>query len=428
MTSAMVANRTLPEDWKWSKLERVCSGIFDCPHSTPALTLEGPLLVRSQDIRSGVLRAEEAAHVSEETYRERVRRAKPVIGDLLFSREGTYFGIAAEVPADTRLCLGQRMVLIRPDPKSLSFRFLRHWLNSPAAAEHVYARRDGSVAERLNVSTIRTLPLPIPPLEQQNAIAKILGDFDEKLQINRQMNQTLEAIARAIFKSWFVDFDAVSGGQPLFSRAFDSSPLGQIPKDWKVGTLGDVAENPRRGVAPADVSPETAYIGLEHMPRRSIALDQWGEAEGLESNKFRFFRGEILFGKLRPYFHKVGVAAVDGICSTDILVVVPLQDAYFGFVLALVSSEEFVQYADRGSAGTKMPRTNWSDMARYRAAIPPEPVAGAFTEIVKPMIERIAANIHESRTLAALRDALLPKLLSGEIRVKQAEKIVGEAV
>jgi type I restriction enzyme, S subunit len=109
----------LPAGWRWLRLEDVCSGVFDCPHSTPVLISDGPLIVRSQDIRSGVFKVDEAAHVSEDTYRERVGRAEPVYGDLLYSREGTYFGIAAEVPPSTRVCLGQRMVLLRPEPNGI---------------------------------------------------------------------------------------------------------------------------------------------------------------------------------------------------------------------------------------------------------------------------------------------------------------------
>jgi type I restriction enzyme S subunit len=164
------------------------------------------------------------------------------------------------------------------------------------------------------------------------------------------------------------------------------------------------------------------------MPRRCIALSDWSTGDGLESNKFEFKRGEVLFGKLRPYFHKVGVAPVDGVCSTDIVVVAPRARSWFGFVLGHVSSVEFVDYTDAGSTGTKMPRTSWNDeMARYELALPPEPIARSFDELVRPSVERIIANVHESRTLAALRDALLRKLISGDLRVKDAEKFVERA-
>jgi type I restriction enzyme S subunit len=213
----------------------------------------------------------------------------------------------------------------------------------------------------------------------------------------------------------------------LFPDSFEDSELGEIPKGWEVGTLGDVAEHPRRGVRPAQIRGEAPYIALEHMPKRCIALSDWGTGDGLESNKFEFKRGEILFGKLRPYFHKVGVAPVDGVCSTDIVVVVPQSPSWFGFTLGHLSSAEFVEYTNAGSTGTKMPRTNWTDMASYEIVLPPAAVAEAFTKQVRPSFDRIIAGIHESRTLATLRDTLLPKLISGELRIKDAERFLEQA-
>jgi type I restriction enzyme S subunit len=164
------------------------------------------------------------------------------------------------------------------------------------------------------------------------------------------------------------------------------------------------------------------------MPKRCVVLSEWDAADALESNKFAFKQGEILFGKLRPYFHKVGIAPVDGVCSTDIVVVTPKSKQWFGFVLGHVSSREFVEYTSAGSTGTKMPRTSWAEMARYQLALPPEPVAEAFTRTTQPAIERMITAIYESRTLAALRDALLPKLVSGELRVRVAEKVLEQTV
>jgi type I restriction enzyme S subunit len=237
-----------------------------------------------------------------------------------------------------------------------------------------------------------------------------------------------------------VDFDPVrakaDGRDPglpspladLFPARLVDSELGEIPQGWEVGVLGDVAEHPRRGAQPNSIEPDTPYIALEHMPKRCIALSDWGVADGLESNKFEFRKGEILFGKLRPYFHKVGVAPIDGVCSTDIVVVVPRSPQWFAFVLGHVSSDELVEYTNAGSTGTKMPRTSWSEMARYDIALPPKAVAQVFTERVRPSVDRIIACIHESRTLAALRDTLLPKLISGDLRIRDAQRWLEGAV
>ena len=204
----------------------------------------------------------------------------------------------------------------------------------------------------------------------------------------------------------------------LFPDAFNEQ--GE-PVGWRQGTLADIADSPRRTASPSEFAEDTPYIGLEHMPRRSIALSEWKRAEQVTSNKSVFKKGEFLFGKLRPYFHKVGFAPLDGICSTDIVVVIPRAPEWGTFTLACISSDRFVDYTDQASTGTKMPRTSWKAMGQHKICIPSARVAHAFQRLLQPVMDQISANIHETRTLATLRDTLLPKLVSGELRVKDAE-------
>lgn len=291
--------------------------------------------------------------------------------------------------------------------------------------------------QRVPTDALAALEVLAPPLSEQRAIAHILGTLDDKIELNRRMNETLEEMARALFTSWFVDFDPVrakaegrqSAGMDaatagLFPRSFENGEQGSIPSGWRKGSVAEIAIEQRRQVEPKQVEIGTPYIGLEHMPRRSISLADWGDADALESAKFRFETGDILFGKLRPYFHKVGVAVVDGVCSTDIVVMTPRADIWFSILLCVVSSEDFVGYTDSASTGTRMPRTNWRDMARYQLALPPDPLADAFDAKVRPLVQRIRSNILENQSLSAIREALLPKLLSGAIRVSEAEKLV----
>ena len=250
------------------------------------------------------------------------------------------------------------------------------------------------------------------------------------------MNDTLEAMARAIFKDWFVDFGATrakaEGRAPylvpeLWDLLPDSLDQEDRPRGWKRKTLADITISPSRGVSPSDVDEDTPYIGLEHMPRRSIAINEWEGAGKVTSNKSVFKKGEFLFGKLRPYFHKVGIAPLDGICSTDIVVITPRASDLAAFTLAHLSSDAFVDYTDKTSTGTKMPRTSWKTMSQYKICLPPEQITRAFQSLAQPLIDGVNANIHESLTLARTRDFLLPKLMSGEIRHREAEKAV-EAV
>ena len=286
----------------------------------------------------------------------------------------------------------------------------------------------GSTMPKLTQDNMNRIRLSLPPLSEQRAIAHILGTLDDKIELNRRINVTLEAIAQALFRSWFVDFDPVRAkmegrdtGLPkdiadLFPDRLVDSTLGQIPKGWTLGTLSDVAASPRKAIDPASVGHDTPYIGLEHMPRGSVALTDWGTAGSISSNKSCFEIGDILFGKLRPYFHKVGIAPVNGVCSTDIVVLRARIPAWSAFVLTCVSSSVFVAHTSQTSTGTKMPRTNWQTMSTYELCQPTDVIATAFQQVVSLMLERIVVNVHESRTLGVLRDALLPKSLAGELQ------------
>lgn len=197
----------------------------------------------------------------------------------------------------------------------------------------------------------------------------------------------------------------------------EESELGVIPKGWKVSFLGDIAQNIRDGVATGNIADNTAYIGLEHMPRKCLALSNWDEKPELMSNKFKFHEGDILFGKLRPYFHKVGIASISGICSTDILVINVKEPRWYSFALMHLFAEGFIDYTSAVSTGTKMPRTNWTDMARYQIIVPSFTLVAQFEELIQPSLCAIKKNVLENRALVKTRDALLPKLMSGEIRV-----------
>lgn len=360
-------------------------------------------------------------------------------GDLLFARQS----LVLEGAGKCSVFLGSKepvtfeshIIRARVDRKLGNPLFFYYFFQSPAGRNAIRSIVEQVAAAGIRGSDLAKLQVPQVPLPIQDAIASILGAVDDKIELNTRINETLEGVLQTVFKSWFVDFDPVRAKvegsvqalpvllTELFPASFGNSHGEQIPSGWTVAQLGSVAENPRRGLSPDEIHPTTPYIALEHMPRKSISLSEWGTARGIESGKFAFHKGEILFGKLRPYFHKVGVAPVDGVCSTDILVIRALSDDWFGFVLGHVSSAEFVEHTNAGSTGTKMPRTNWTDMAKYRVVLPPDRVAKAFTDYTRPIVSRITNGIHQNHALASLRDALLPKLVSGELRLPDAQKI-----
>jgi type I restriction enzyme S subunit len=429
--------------WRATTLGELCAsgcallqtGPFGSQLHAHDYELAGVPVIPTEGIGRRRLKTEDVPRVSSETA-NRLSRHRLRTGDILFARRGVQAtGLSAIVePEQEEWLCGTGAILLRFTSPEIDQAFVSFALSSDSSIQWMKSHAVGAVMPNLNEGILRSLPLLLPPLTEQLAISRILNSLDKKIELNRRMNETLEAMARAIFKSWFVDFDAVraksEGRQPpgmdaetaaLFPDSFEDSPLGKTPSGWRMGKLADIAENPRRGALPEHIEPNTSYMGLEHMPRKSIVLGEWGVASEIASNKFRFRRGEMLFGKLRPYFHKVGVAVLDGVCSTDILVIAPHAQSWFGLVLGHVSSEEFVAYADAHSTGTKMPRTSWSDLAKYPLVIPKQQVGERFTKKAMAFTEAIRSNILQVRTLATIRDALLPKLLSGEIRVNDTE-------
>ena len=231
-------------------------------------------------------------------------------------------------------------------------------------------------------------------------------------------------------------------GLPFFQGVADFGYRHPMPRVYctapsRIAQPGDILLSVRAPIGRVNVADRECAIGrglsiVRPRNRRDgryieFALRYmqfyWEAIEG-GGSMFELRKGKILFGKLRPYFHKVGVAPVAGVCSTDIVVVAPKLPHWFGFVSGIVSSQDFVEYTNAGSTGTKMPGTSWVGMARYSLVLLREFVASAFDHVIEPLVARTVAGIHESRTLAVLRDRLLPKLIRGEIRVRDVDRFL----
>jgi len=398
-------------------------------------------LIRSQNIYNDGFHRDGLAFISQE-HADQLKNVEVKDGDVLLNITGDSVARCCQVPPDVLPArVNQHVAIIRPNEEKLQRNFLRYYMVSSVTQNKLLTMAAaGATRPALTKGMIEDLKILAPDTTTQRAIAHILGTLDDKIELNRKMNQTLEEIARALYKSWFVDFDPVkkkaageSTGLPeeidgLFPNEFEESELGKIPKGWKVARFNIIAQNLKEQIAPNEVDPSIPYIGLEHMPRGQIYADSWGKAEDVASGKFRFNKLQILFGKLRPYFKKVGAVPVDGICSTDILVLEPIKPIYFGLALMIATSEDFIAHSDAGSIGTKMPRTNWDLLSRYQIAVPIiDDIFAAFTEQIQSLLNGIFSRISENNNLSQARDTLLPLLLSGKLPIKDAEKFLTKA-
>jgi type I restriction enzyme S subunit len=268
----------------------------------------------------------------------------------------------------------------------------------------------GASNPSLNRNHIHTIPVRWPPLPLQRRIAGILSAYDDLIENNQRRIRILEAMARALYREWFVHFRFP--GHEKVPRV--ASSLGAIPQGWEVKQLGDIAEDMRRNVPKGELDEPKRYVGLEHIPRRSLALDAWEMATDLGSNKLEFKKREVLFGKIRPYFHKVSVAPFDGLCSADTIVIRSRRPEHYAYVVACVSSDAFVAEASATANGAKMPRANWDVLENYQVVIPNGKVAERFSVLFSDIIAQQQALIFQIQNLRRTRNLLLPRLLSGE--------------
>jgi type I restriction enzyme S subunit len=284
--------------------------------------------------------------------------------------------------------------------------------------QYFYNMAYGAAIQNVNTMILREMEIALPPLPTQRKIAAILSAYDDLIENNTRRIAILEQMAQLLYREWLVRF-RFPGHQDV---EMVDSELGPIPAGWEIKHLGSIAKQVRTSVQPNKVDPTTPYIGLGHMPKDGVmALPDWGTADETKSTKLVFKAGEILFGKIRPYFHKVGVAPISGVSSTDAIIIAPKEKAYFSIVLGCVSSKEFVDYATQSSSGTKMPRANWEVLVKYPVPIPPEPLFIQFREIVEDAVALVQSLVLHNRILRRTRDLLLPRLISGEVDVADLE-------
>lgn len=403
----------------FSKL--ICN-VVDNRGKTCPTTDAGFPLIATNCIRNELLYPtyEKIRFVSQQTYSTWFRD-HPKPGDILFVNKATP-GRVCLVPAPVDFCIGQDMVAVRADPTKIYPKFLFAVLRSPIAQERIAQMHVGTLIPHFKKGDFDKLLLPVPGREVQEFIGDIYFDLSAKIDLNRRMNETLEAMARAIFKSWFVDFDPVrakaAGRDPgllkhladLFPDSFEDSELGKIPNGWRITNWG------------ALVSLEYGK-SLRNYDRTNEDYPVYGTNGMIGSHS-------------RPLCEHPGIiigrkGAYRGVhfCSTPFFVIdtafyvepkepIELRWAYYELLRQDINS------MDSGSA---IPSTSREDFYNLRVLAPPLKVQEAFTGLLNPCWARQEHNNQESSALTALRDTLLPKLITGELRIKDAERIV-EAV
>lgn len=387
---------------------------------------------------------ENVRYVSQETY-ENWFRGHPKPGDIIFVNKGTP-GRVCLVPDPIDFCIAQDMVALRANQEKVYPKFLFAVLRSPEIQDQVEQMHVGTLIPHFKKGDFDKFLLPVLDRDIQKSIGDFYFNLSAKIELNRRMNQTLETMAQALFKSWFVDFDPVTakseGRAPfgmsaetaaLFPAEFVDSELGAIPQGWSGGKFGEIATI-KHGFA-----FKGEYFSDEETDAILLTPGNFRIGGGFNHSKFKYYNGEIpsgyvlsqgdlivtmtdlskegdtlgysalvptISGKKLLHNQRIGKVEINRINSWKVyLYFVMLQKDYRDCILG-------------GATGTTVKHTSPSRICDYKMVIPPLPIIKEFENVANPMINRIEHNQQESRTLASIRDALLPRLLGGEVRVK----------
>jgi type I restriction enzyme S subunit len=412
-------------EWERISLREAGVSLIDCDHRTPPAADGGYPYIAIPQLREGRLALADVRSISPEHFLEWTRKAKPQHHDVILSRRCNP-GETAFVPARLECALGQNLVLLRADGKRLFPPFLRWLVRGMDWWEQVGTFINvGAVFDSLRCADIPNFKLPIPPLAEQKAITAVLGALDDKIELNRRMNATLEAMARALFQSWFVDFDPVraklDGRQPvgmdaataeLFPAAFQDSVLGPIPHDWRVAGLGEVIE--------VSDSKRIPLSGREREARHGIYPYHGAAAVMDHVDGFLFDGIYVLMGEDGSVINEDGTPVLQYVWGKFWV----NNHAHVLRGMNGISTEHLLLHLKGSNVapfvnGAVQPKLNQGNMNRIPFIVPPPTLANVFANRIETLFTQIRANSDQSRTLATLRDTLLPKLLSGELKVSE---------
>ena len=413
----------MPENWKTYKLEDLVSKLGDGIHGTPKYSDYGEYhFINGNNLVDGrIVIKPETKRVSKEEYLKHQRELNE--RTLLVSINGT-IGKTAYYQGE-KVMLGKSACYFNVK-EGVNKKFIKQVISSKYFLDYLESNYTGSVIKNVSLKSMRELPINLPSLGEQKSIATILSALDDKIELNLQMNKTLEEMAMALYKHWFVDFGPFQNGE------FVDSELGEMPKGWKNVILGDLINlNPRLSVAKGSLA---SFVEMKVLPIDVMSVSDVAQKEFKGGAKFH--NGDTLFARITPCLENRKTAFVDflesgeiAFGSTEFLVMRAKEGVSKYWTYCLARNTNFRNFAISTMVGTSgRQRVQNDPFLSYEVPQPPKKIFDSFSEIAEPWFKQIRLNTIENQTLTQLRDTLLPKLISGEVRVKDAEKTLSEVL
>lgn len=446
-----MVGETLPPDWYWATLGEVAdpagraivSGPFGSNIGSKFFVTHGVPVIRGNNLTTDLRRFVDHGFVfvTEEKALE-LGNCEAIADDLVFTAAGSLgqVGLIPKKSAYSRYIISNKQLRARVDTSRIDPLFAFYWFSSREMVAYVQQRNTGSSVPLINLGVLRSLPLPVPPLAEQSAIARLLGNMDDRIELNWQMNETLHSIAKTLFRSWFIDFDPVcanASGREVslpttianhFPDSFQNSELGKIPTGWRVGTILDLAGINEWTLSRNDYLEFIDYIEISEVMKGEVGNVVRYERGAEPSRARRRLRhGDTVLSTVRPdrgaYFLSLDPPETL-IASTGFAVLSP-RDGNWAFLHSAVTQEEFGEQLGRLADGGAYPAIRPEVIGKLPIIIPETSVIALYERLIRPLFEKSAHARAHSTSLAAMRNTLLPKLVSGALRIKEAERIIG---
>lgn len=366
----------------------------------------------------------------------KIKFGVPCDGDILLTSVGTLGSVYQVKKGDEFYFKDGNITWFKNFSDDINSKFVYYWLISRDTQNKLNKIAIGTTQKALTIVNLRNIIIKYPSLYEQNFIVHILETLDDKIKLNRRQNTTLEAMAQAIFKEWFVDFGPVrakmEGRQPegisreiadLFPDRLDDEGK---PEGWERKKLGDLITFYSERIK-SDKLTESNYVSTENMLSDKKGITKASSLPTTDSVP-AFCTGHILVSNIRPYFKKIWFATFDGGRSNDVLDFCPSIVGTNYFIFNILICDAFFNFMMQTAKGSKMPRGDKNAIMAYPVVAPTEVLQRAYSSLVEVYYKKINSNVLKNEVLTSLRDTLLPKLISGELRVPDAEKMVADIV
>ena len=396
-----------------------CREVFDGTHDTPKPSDHGYKLVTSKNIIGNKLDLNSAYLISQEDYLAINKRSKVSQFDVLFSMIGSVGNVYIEQRKNEEIDYSIKNIGVFSSKTEKEAYWLYYYLQSPYAQSFIKKFLNGAVQKFLPLQTLRAFPI-LSPVENYESLISILKNIDQKITLNNQINEELEAMAKTLYDYWFVQFDFPDqNGKPYKSSGgkmvYNPELKREIPEGWGVEKLGDISQYVSEKVGSSELNKEN-YVGTDNMIADMGGIELTTSIpKSVTSTKFSV--GDILISNIRPYFKKIWLSDRTGGCSADVLCIRTNRIIYKEFVYATLARDDFFNYDVAGSKGSKMPRGDKKHIMEYPIVFEFE-IADQFSKIVRPIYEAVHKNYNQNQELTQLRDWLLPMLMNGQARVE----------